>query len=604
MKKINLLDFHNNNNNNPYELIELNNDKCNSFLVDEIFDFEKKLNYIYNIRSKEAYNNFLSRSENVSLHIYQSAMFYKKYGLELYPFDFQCLFFLNHIKDIKTKYFIQSTLTFDSIYQMYTVFVDYYENEKDFKEEVISSICVFINSNKMLSEKVCEKIGEIFIFDKWFSAISLETYFFNSSKDSNKNKDFEITPKSSKKLLSFASYKLAKKFEDLVQWNSNYEYDSEKYFAKTIDPNFNFVYIKHIEKNVIQAKKEDIKNKTKKVDSIPLEVDDHVFVDEDNNDISNETVVENQSNDKNEDNKNIFDINEKIKKDNDQRIKDAFEQVIGLEEAKKTVIEKLIWPIQYPDTYKKYNKSLGGGLLMYGPPGNGKTHFARMVAKAIDAHLIVASIADIESSSVGDAEQNIKEIFSEAKNHKRTIIFFDEFESIGGKRTKDRTGYVAANFIVPELLNQMGGFDNSQHNILVIAATNRPWDIDSALLRSGRFETKIHVRLPDYQERKDFFILKLKSLPILLEKIDYEELSLLTEKWNGADIDGAIEKIKDFCIEKEVNGIVEYKLSQKDIIEILNNFKPSVFEEDLEQLAEFDKKFGFKSKPYKKDKKS
>lgn len=582
MKKINLLNCQSFI--QPYCLNDLNNTSDNLFHTENVNEIESRLNFIYNIRTKVAYNNFLNNFDiNYQNHIFESAIFYQKYSLELYPLDIQILFALNSIKSIKSDLQKEIILTYDSIYKMYLVWIDYCENESDDNNYVISSKCVFINSSKKVAESFSEFINKIFIYQKNIGSGILEIY-------NRKIKEFVLDEKCSRKKMIFTAYNIVDVLQKKIGWNDSY-YNPEKYFISTIDPSYSYKYIKHVEKETI--KHDPLTNSSiLNVDlstinpSITTEIDieDAILEEEPEDDIdrlfsniAKESVI-------------------KTKQEKEKRIEEAFSQVIGLEDAKQTVKEKMIWAVDYPGLYKKYDKSFGGGILLYGPPGNGKTLFARMLSQAIDAKLIVSTAAEIESRFAGDTEKNIRDLFDEARKYKRAIIFLDEFDSLGGKRPdKGNENYSISRYVVPEMLNQMDGFKKYTNNIIVITATNRPWDIDSALLRSGRFDTKIHVRLPNDSERKKMFELKLKNIPNLSNDIDYQLLSELTNNYNGADIQEIVEKIRMTCITKEINREKNFIVNTSVIVEIINKFNPSVFKEDLEKLDEFERQYGLKS---------
>ena len=155
----------------------------------------------------------------------------------------------------------------------------------------------------------------------------------------------------------------------------------------------------------------------------------------------------------------------------------SMSDVAGLEEAKEEIIHKVIEPNKHPEIFKKYKKSKGGGILLYGVPGTGKTMLAQAIAHEIDAKFFSVKCSDILSKWVGDAEHNIRNLFTEAKKYPNSIIFFDEFEAIAPKRDTYST---VMKRVVPELLAQIQGFEKNENNLIVIAATNRPWVLRSA----------------------------------------------------------------------------------------------------------------------------
>ena len=261
-----------------------------------------------------------------------------------------------------------------------------------------------------------------------------------------------------------------------------------------------------------------------------------------------------------------------------------FSDIVGLDKAKASIKEKILDPVLYKDIYSKYDISVGGGILLYGLPGTGKTMFAQAVANEIDGHFISIKSSDLKSKYYGDTEQKIKNIFDEARQHDISVIFFDEFEAIGVSRNKLGTE-ITGETIVPELLAQMQGFEQNEQTILIIAATNRPWDIDSALLRPGRFDSLIYIELPN--EKLRFEMMKKNLSSINVEEDILEYLASATNNYNGSDI----KKISDILIRKvidqEINNVMNYQITFEDCVEVLKNVKSSVKVNDIIQIEKF-----------------
>ncbi len=265
------------------------------------------------------------------------------------------------------------------------------------------------------------------------------------------------------------------------------------------------------------------------------------------------------------------------------------DDIAGMEEAKKAFREKVILPITHGDLYEKYNKKIGGGLLLYGLPGTGKTMFAEAVSNEIDAVFFSLKCSDIKSKWYGESEKQVRSIFEKAREAKRAVIFFDEFEAIGAKRTDEAVN--ANNDLVPEILAEMQGVGTSDNEalIFVIAATNKPWMIDTAFLRPGRFDEMIYIPLPDRAARKKMFEMQLSDLPHD-EGLDTDSLVRLTEGCNGADIKEVCEKLKMNAIVESISSGKEHKIGKKDIEEVRDKIKSSVSAEDLEKLKEFNER--------------
>ena len=269
---------------------------------------------------------------------------------------------------------------------------------------------------------------------------------------------------------------------------------------------------------------------------------------------------------------------------NDKGIR--FKDIAGLNEAKEAFKEKVILPFEHPELFKKFGKKAGGGILLYGLPGTGKTMFAEAASNELNALFLSIKCSDIKSKWYGESEQNIKNIFDKARKAKRAIIFFDEFEAIGAKRTDNSEN--GNNDLVPEILAEMQGVgtNNSNCTIMVIAATNKPWAIDSAFLRPGRFDEMIYIPLPDFESRKKLFELQLSKLPVA-DDLDYDYLVKITEGFNGADIIEVCEKLKMSAIKDSLAKGSEQTIGMDDVERIEKTIRSSVSFEDVEALKKF-----------------
>ncbi len=267
--------------------------------------------------------------------------------------------------------------------------------------------------------------------------------------------------------------------------------------------------------------------------------------------------------------------------------KTKFEDIAGLEEAKKAFREKVIMPFLHPEIYEKFGKKVGGGILLYGLPGTGKTMFAEAAANEIDALFIPIKCSDVKSKWYGESEKKVKGIFAKAKKAEKAIIFFDEFEAIGAKRTDNSDN--GNNDLVPQILTEMQGVGSSANKavIIVIAATNKPWAIDSAFMRPGRFDEKIYIPLPDLEARKRLFELQLKKLPISSD-LDFDYLAKITDGFNGADIKEVCEKLKMSAINDSLEKGEEQTIGMDDVHRVEGSIKSSVSLEDIERLQEFE----------------
>lgn len=260
-----------------------------------------------------------------------------------------------------------------------------------------------------------------------------------------------------------------------------------------------------------------------------------------------------------------------------------FDDVVGLEDVKSSVRNMIIYPIQFKDIYTTFKRRSGGGILLYGVPGTGKTMIAKAIANEINAKLYFVKCSDIASKWFGESERKVKDLFNEARKNERAVIFFDEFEALGIDRDANDS---PCKRIVCELLAQLNDFDKGESTLLVIAATNRPWEIDSALLRNGRISTHICVPLPDYDSRRQIINKELENVP-LDNSFSYDRLSKLTEGFSGADIVEVTNKLKDLAINRSIETKTITSINNRDIDYIEPMIKSSVSKKDLDKIETF-----------------
>lgn len=262
----------------------------------------------------------------------------------------------------------------------------------------------------------------------------------------------------------------------------------------------------------------------------------------------------------------------------------SFDDIAGLRDVKTIIQNRIINPFKYPETTKRYKKRAGGGILLYGPPGTGKTMIAKAIATELDAAFFSVRCSDILSKWVGEAEQNLRSLFDGAKAYDRTIIFVDETEALIPRRGGHST---VMNRIVPEFLSLVDGVDTSEDRaILLLGATNRPWDIDDAALREGRFGEIIHIGAPDFEARRKIIETALSGVPAD-ESVSSEAIAELTAQYTGADIKGLIQKATDYPYEREISSGGASQLTMDDIRAALETRKPSVTRKMLDRYDKF-----------------
>lgn len=252
----------------------------------------------------------------------------------------------------------------------------------------------------------------------------------------------------------------------------------------------------------------------------------------------------------------------------------TFSDVGGLDELKETIRMKIIKPFSTPGLFEKFKKKSGGGILLFGPPGCGKTFIAKATAGECRASFIPVHITDILDPYLGVSSKNIKDIFSKARTKRPCILFFDEIDTIGYNRAKLMGEHMRP--IIDQLLVELEGIESNTEKMLIIGATNMPWDVDPALRRPGRFDRLIFVMPPDVHARKEIFVLKLQGRPI--EDIDYMELARRTELYSGADIENVVELTAEDVIDSIMKTGIERKISMKDLFLTIDKTKPSTLD--------------------------
>lgn len=262
----------------------------------------------------------------------------------------------------------------------------------------------------------------------------------------------------------------------------------------------------------------------------------------------------------------------------------TFNDVAGMENVKEEIRIKLIYPFEHPEEAKKYGIGSGGGLLLYGPPGTGKTFIAKAIANEVDAIFFSIKPSDIMSKWVGEAEQNIAELFRMARSYPKSVIFIDEVESLVPKRRN--SGSTVMQRVVPQILAEMDGISTDNRNLLFIGATNEPWSLDIAVLRPGRFGEKIYIPPPDLASRKKLFELYLKNKP-LSKNIDLDTLAQYTKGYSGADIKEVCIKASVIPFKESIQTGIERDIDMQDLMKALENVKPSINEKDLKRFEEF-----------------
>ncbi|SKC40408.1 ATP-binding protein [Ohtaekwangia koreensis] len=251
-----------------------------------------------------------------------------------------------------------------------------------------------------------------------------------------------------------------------------------------------------------------------------------------------------------------------------------FDDVGGMTKVKEEIRIKIIQPLLHPELYKAYGKKVGGGILLYGPPGCGKTHLARATAGQINASFISVGIHDVLDMWSGQSERKLHELFELARRRTPCVLFFDEIDALGASRSDMR--HSSSKTLINQFLTEMDGLDSSNDGVLILGATNAPWHLDAAFRRPGRFDRIVFVQPPDVEGRNSILKILLKEKPV--DNIDYNALAKQTSDFSGADLRAVI----DVTIEEKLRESFEKGIPQpirtKDLLASLKQVKPSTKE--------------------------
>ena len=263
-----------------------------------------------------------------------------------------------------------------------------------------------------------------------------------------------------------------------------------------------------------------------------------------------------------------------------------WDEVGGLAEVKRELMEAVEWPMKYPELYEKLGHKMPRGILLHGPSGTGKTLMAKAVATQSEANFVSVRGPELLSKWVGESERGIREIFKRARQSAPCVIFFDEIDSIAPIRGAGGETVVTER-VVSQLLTELDGMEN-MHGVVVLAATNRADMIDPALLRPGRFDKIIQIPLPDKESRKSILAINCEDIPIAdpksPDKIDYEKLAEMTDGLSGADV----ASIANTAVSLVVHEHLDSAPDAKEVTEKASNAKVTMkhFEEAVKKVRE------------------
>ena len=235
---------------------------------------------------------------------------------------------------------------------------------------------------------------------------------------------------------------------------------------------------------------------------------------------------------------------------------------------------KIIHPLAHPEIYKAYGKKIGGGILLYGPPGCGKTHLARATAGEVQSNFIPVGISDILDLYLGQSERNLHAIFEKARRLKPCVLFFDEADALGANRTDMRQS--AGRHLINQFLSELDGIEYDNEGVLILAATNTPWHLDPAFRRPGRFDRIIFVPPPDEAARAAILKIHLANKPI--QNIDYNKIAKQTKDFSGADLQAVIDRAIEQKLAAAMKAGVPQPLTTTDLLQAAKLQKPTTKE--------------------------
>ncbi|USZ67753.1 CDC48 family AAA ATPase [Halorussus salilacus] len=276
----------------------------------------------------------------------------------------------------------------------------------------------------------------------------------------------------------------------------------------------------------------------------------------------------------------------------------SWDQVGGLEDTKERLRETIQWPLEYPEVFETLDMQAAKGVLLYGPPGTGKTLMAKAVANEADSNFISIKGPELLSKWVGESEKGVREVFSRARENAPTVVFFDEIDSIAGERGRGQGGgSQVGERVVSQLLTELDGLEELE-DVVVIATSNRPDLIDSALLRPGRLDRHVHVPVPDEEARRAILEVHTRDKP-LADDVDLDDLAEETEGFVGADIEALAreaslaasrEFIHSVDREEIAESVGNVRISREHFETALDEITPSVDEETKQRYEEIEER--------------
>jgi transitional endoplasmic reticulum ATPase len=254
-----------------------------------------------------------------------------------------------------------------------------------------------------------------------------------------------------------------------------------------------------------------------------------------------------------------------------ERPKITFADVGGMDGLKDEIQLKIVHPLKHPAMYAAYGKSAGGAILLYGPPGCGKTFLARATAGEVGATFLPVGLNDVLDMWIGQSERNLHAVFEQARESQPCVLFFDEVDALAASRSDFRTG--AGRQVINQFLSELDGVQYSNTGVLILSATNAPWHIDQAFRRPGRFDRMIFVPPPDGSARQAILRLACRAKP--QTNIEFEQLGAKTEGFSGADLVAVVDRAVDEKLRRSIKTGTPEPLTTKDLLAAAKQVRPS-----------------------------
>ena len=262
----------------------------------------------------------------------------------------------------------------------------------------------------------------------------------------------------------------------------------------------------------------------------------------------------------------------------------TFADIAGMADAKRVIQEMVVYPMKSPEKARALGLNAGGGVLVYGPPGTGKTMLGKAVAGVLECPFYYASGAQLRSKWYGESEQRLSRLIRAAQEQPMAVLFLDEVEALLPKRDDGTSG--ADNRMVTQFLADVGGFRASKNVLLILGATNKPWEIDEAVFRSGRFDEKIYIGPPDAEARLGIFK-KHVGAAACDGSVDAEALTGALDGFSGSDVAAIVHTAKRLALGRAVAAAADAVLTAVDFEEARRRVPSSITASMLDEFEKF-----------------